>query len=204
MLLACAQTCELCQMFAGASFSGEPHLLLGQTTIILTLFEVRLNQFWVRTSFTTLPYSYHSPEALAVFAHQVSPASQSGKDPNLLAVTRQGCDSDITCYLENQTETEGGLKWETDEQMEKKAHMVQQQDRGPSLLSTALLFVHLRPHDAAQTVEQPNTWTTLCEMLIFLFSSWSAGSSEVLSAGRFPNQLLFNSFQLWTKTGKLI
>lgn len=49
-----------------------------------------------------------SPEALVVFAHQVSPSSQQRKDPNLLAVTRQGCDSDITCYLENQTETECG------------------------------------------------------------------------------------------------
>lgn len=54
MGLACAQTCKLYQMFAGASFSGELHSLLGQTTIISTLFEVHWNQFWVRSSFTTL------------------------------------------------------------------------------------------------------------------------------------------------------
>lgn len=59
------------------------------------------------------------------------------------------------CYLENQTETEWGLKWETEEQMEKQAHMVQQRESGLSLQSAALLFVHRRPHNAA--LERWNT-----------------------------------------------
>lgn len=83
MLRACAQTCELCQMFAGAPFfffSAELHLLLGQTTIISTLFEVRLNQYWLRTSSAT-SFTWSFGRLLLTRCH---PPLSGGKTPTCL------------------------------------------------------------------------------------------------------------------------
>lgn len=80
MLLACAQTCELCQMFAGAPFfffSAELHLLLGQTTIVSTLSEVRLKPILTQDQFG---HTIHLKLWLSL-AHQVSPSSQAEERP---------------------------------------------------------------------------------------------------------------------------
>lgn len=147
MLPARAQTCELCQMFAGAPFfSAELHLLLGQTTIMSTLFEVRLNQFWLWTSLAT-SFTWSFGCLLLTRCH---PPLSGGKTPTCLGWHHGGCDGDIACYLEDQTETEWGLKWETEEQMEKKGtYGPAVRGCGPWLQSTVLLFAHCRPHNAA-------------------------------------------------------
>lgn len=108
-------------------------------------------------------------------------------------MTRQGCDSDVTCYLENQTETEWGLKWETEEQMEKQARMVQRRVARSSLPSATLLFVHRRPHSTG-TLEhlQRLVWNAEWTLLFTM-------SCQQWSVGCFPNQFVFNWLQLWNE-----
>lgn len=168
--------------------------LLGQTTIISTIFEVGSNQFWVRTSCSTLfsPFIWSfgrlcSPGVTLLSAEERPQPSRSD--------TARLWQWHNVLPRESDTERMGAKVRDRETDEEKGTY-------GPAVRGWLLAAEHRNAICSPQTTQLWNSQIAARPGVKCWWSSssWWPGSSELLSAGYFLNQLLLN----WLQFGKLV